>query len=273
MDILSILILGLVQGITEWVPISSKSMCSYVYLMMGEDPQNLIYVLLYLHLGTILSAILYFRHHLFELAKQTLALRSVSQFRDSHAGFYICALIGTGVIGLPLLLLQKFVFESLASVETTSLIFLLMGVGLLITSYFLYIQKSKIHEKKIQSANVFDGFFVGLFQGLSVLAGVSRSGTTTTALAILKYEPKAIFELSFILSIPTVICAEILFYFLDINFASFDIVQAILLASSSFVFGYLTIDAIIRFVKKFNLATLAAGFAIVMILTAILGVS
>lgn len=269
MDLIQILILGLVQGITEWLPISSKTLSAYAYLMMGGEQAHTIYILLYLHLGTILAAIIYFRKQLVELAQKTIVLRKVDDFKNSHAGFYIAALAGTGIVGVPLLLLQKLLFETLDA----TVLFGVMGLGLLITAYLLHSQHGKIHERKIEAAGVISGLFTGLMQGLSVLPGVSRSGTTTTALAWQKFEPSAIFELSFILSIPTVLAAELLFYLLDANFAGFDLVEGTLLCLSSFFFGYLTIDLLIKFAKKFNLAIVAAVFGLLMVATAVLQIS
>ncbi|MFH0927007.1 MAG: undecaprenyl-diphosphate phosphatase [Candidatus Micrarchaeota archaeon] len=269
MDIFQILVLGLIQGITEWLPVSSKTLDTVAYLAMGGAQEHVIYVLLYLHMGTIIAAAIYYRQELLSILQKSLQIRSINSLQNSHTGFYIAALAGTGIIGLPLLLLQKYVFENL----NASLLLVLMGAGLLLTAYLLHSQKGKEHEKSLTHAGAKDGLITGLFQGLSVLAGVSRSGTTTTALAWLKYEPRAIFELSFILSIPTVICAELLFYAIDINFSQFNLVEGALLALSSFVFGYLTIGALVSFAKKFNLAAVAAAFGLIMAIAGLLQIS
>lgn len=269
MDIFQILILGLIQGVTEWIPISSKTLSSSAYLLMGGNPAQLVPLLLYLHLGTMLAAIIYFRIRLIELLRSSLKIRDVNSFCASQAGFYFSALFATGLVGLPLLLLQKFVFENLE----TRLILIAMGFGLLITSGLLHSQKGKTHVKTIAQAGAKEGFITGLFQGLSVLAGVSRSGTTTTALAWQKFQPQAIFELSFILSIPTVLAAEFLFYFADANFSSFDFSQGMALALSSFIFGYATIGVILSIAKRLNLAMAAATFGLLMIVAAFFGLS
>jgi len=270
MDLFQILILGLIQGVTEWLPMSSKTFDSYAYILMGGDTAKTVYILLYLHLGTMVAATIYFRKRLIEILKSSLKLRDLKSAANSQFGFYFAALVATGLVGIPLLLLQKFLFEGL----NTRLILAIMGFGLLFTAYLLHSQKGKkIHEKTVSQAGAKEGFITGLFQGLSVLVGVSRSGTTTTALAWQKFTPEAIFELSFILSIPTVLAAELLFYFADINFSSFDLVEGFMFTLSSFIFGYLTIGILISFAKKFNLAVVAAVFGIMMILASLAGVS
>ncbi|PIT84112.1 hypothetical protein COU37_04980 [Candidatus Micrarchaeota archaeon CG10_big_fil_rev_8_21_14_0_10_45_29] len=291
MDLFSAILLGIVQGVSEWLPISSKTLDAFVFLQfLGGSAQEVIPILLYLHLGTLFSAIIYFRKKIMQIILEFAKIRSIGQFKKSQASFYFFALLGTGIVGIPLLVLQKLYFSSLEA----GALYAIMGIGLLLTAALLYLQKKKAHSasglhkqkntingekwakspaKCAKEATIKDGIFTGLFQGLSVLGGLSRSGTTTTALVFAKFEPKAVFELSFILSIPTIMCAEVLFYILDGSFASFDISQGAALALSSFVFGYLTIDALIRLAQRINLAALAAIFGILMVLAGLLQLS
>ena len=68
MDLFSMIILGLVQGITEWIPISSKTQDTFVYLkFLNGDPNMVVPILLYLHLGTVIAAAIYFRKEIMEL--------------------------------------------------------------------------------------------------------------------------------------------------------------------------------------------------------------
>lgn len=268
MDIFQVILLGLIQGITEWLPISSKTIVAFTYSAFGDEG-SIIPVLLYTHFGTALAAIVYYRARLFVLLREALSIRNMHQLKESPISFYISALIGTAIVGLPLLFIQKLLFESV----NISIVFALMGAGLLFTSFLLRSQKNKHHIRKVESATPKDGFLTGLVQGFSVLAGLSRSGTTTTALIWQRFSPEATFELSFILSIPTVLAAELLFYFADPNFSSFPLIDGLLLLLASFAFGYLTIETLINFAKRVNLSVLAALFGILMIITGVFGVS
>jgi len=281
MDLLSAILLGIVQGVSEWLPISSKTLDLFVFLQFLEGSESeAIPVLLFLHLGTVFAAILYFRKRILQIASSLLKVRSIPAFLKTEASFYFFALAGTGAVGLPLLAIQSMFLPSIG----TGALFAIMGLGLLATAALLHLQKKgegnknlrggeATAEKTAEQTTIKDAILTGLFQGLSVLGGLSRSGTTTTALVLSKFEPKAVFELSFILSIPTILCAEVLFYFLDGSFASYDIGQGATLALSSFVFGYLTIDALIRLAQRINLASLAALFGILMVAAGLLQLS
>src|SRR5271157_1202494 len=118
-----------------------------------------------------------------------------------------------------------------------------MGLGLLVTGFLLLRQKGS-NTRKAESAGWKDGIFTGLLQGLSILPGVSRAGTSTSGLIWRGFDSQSSFNLSFLLSIPTVIFAEMIFY-IGGSLASFPVSDGILLAASSFVFGYLTLDIIL----------------------------
>jgi len=273
MDLISILILGLTQGITEWVPISSKTQDTLVYLkLLNGDPSSLVPILLFLHLGTLFAAMIYFRKEIIELIlqvlKQPLAFKEHSETR---VGFIFTSLLFTGIVGVPILLMEKKFFPSL---DGTAL-FALMGAGLLVTGFLLLNQKGT-NKRKTEDANWKDGILTGVLQGISTLPGVSRSGTSATALIWRGFDSGSSFQLSFLLSIPTVIIAEIILYLGDLFFSatgmiSFPIQDAVLLAASSFVFGYLTLDAVLRIVKRVNLAYVAFAMGLIIIAAALLG--
>ncbi len=267
MDILSIIILGLVQGITEWIPVSSKTQDTFVYLkFLHGDPSSVIAILLYLHIGTVLAAIIYFRKEIMSLLsaflKQPLDFKTHA---DGKIGFIVAALLGTGIVGLPLLLIEKKFLPSING----GLLFAIMGLGLLVTGFLLLRQKGAA-MRKAESADWKDGIFTGLLQGLSILPGVSRAGTSTTGLIWRGFDSESSFDLSFLLSIPTVVLAEMVFY-ISGSIASFPVVDGILLALSSFVFGYLALDIILKAVKKINLAYIVFLLGIIMIAAGLLG--
>lgn len=267
MDAITIFVLGLVQGIAEWVPISSKTQVSLAWLkVFNGDPASLVPILLYVHIGTLLAATIYFRKEIIEILQAVLSKPlSKSTYSEGKTGFLITSIFLTGVIGFPLLYLEKKFFPAL----DTSVIFALMGIGLVLTGILLLSQKGA-KERKKEGVTWKDGILTGILQGLSVLPGVSRSGTSTTGLIWRGFSSEDSFHLSFLLSIPTVICAEMVFY-ISGEAASFPISDGILLAATSFVVGYLTLDALLKIMKKVSLAYVALAMGIVMVAAWMLG--
>jgi undecaprenyl-diphosphatase len=247
--------------------VSSKTQDTFVYLkFLNGDPSSVIAILLYLHIGTVLAAIIYFRREIIALFQAFM--RRPLDYRahaNGEMGFLVAALIGTGIVGLPLLLMEKKLLPSLNG----GLLFAVMGTGLLITGFLLLRQKGA-SMRKAGSVNWKDGIFTGLLQGLSILPGVSRAGTSTTGLIWRGFDSGSSFNLSFLLSIPTVVFAELLFYVTG-SVASFPVADGALLALSSFVFGYLALDIILRLVKKVNLAYVVFVLGFVMIAAGLLG--
>jgi len=264
MDLFSIIVLGLVQGTTEWIPISSKTQVTLVYLQfLGGSPSLVISVLLYAHLGTLFAASIYFRKEIQKIFEIILSNSlNYRTYTNGKTGFLITALFFTGLVGLPILYVEKTILPNL---DGTS-IFLLMGIGLILTGLLLLSQK-KLQLRRLESVDWKDGIFTGLLQGLSTLPGVSRAGTTSTALIWRSFDSESAFHLSFLLSIPSVVMAEIVFY-LGSQTRNLPTIDGLSLALSSFVFGYLSLDIILYFVKRVNVAYLAMLLGTLIIIVA-----
>lgn len=265
MDLFSILLLGIVQGISEWLPLSSKTMDAFVFLnLLGGERAAVLPLVLWLHVGTLLAATLYFRRRIWSLGMEALSRRRAPRLLlEGNAGYLFAALAGTAAVGLPLLLLEKFVLPQLEA----SLLLALMGLGLLLTAVLLYTQR-RAQDRPSSSADWRDGLLTGLLQGLSVLPGVSRAGATTSALVWRGFSSSAAFELSFLLSIPTVLCAELLLWLVQSGPSlpgALPLFDGLGLAASSFVFGYLSIDFLLRAARRINLWQLAALFGLLML--------
>lgn len=266
MDFFQIMLLGLTQGITEWVPISSKTQVTVMYRLLTGVKDIPVPILVYAHMGTVLAALLYFRGEIMELiadfARKPMDLQVHSR---GKLGFLFTSLLFTGMVGLPLMFLEKNIIPGLDA----SLLFALMGVGLLLTGILLLMQRGR-KERKTNDADWSDGVLTGILQGFSVLLGVSRAGTSTTALIWRGFDSESSFHLSFLLSIPTVILADIVLY-AGGGLASFPFFDGILLAVFSFIFGYLTLGIILRVVKKVNMAYVAFALGIIIIAAGLFG--
>jgi len=268
MDILQILFIGLVQAIAEWFPLSSKTMDTLVYTgLYGGANENVVSVLLFLHIGTLLAAIIYFRKELALLAREVL--REPAAFHrhaNTKVGFIISSLFFTGVVGIPLLLIEHFILPSL----NTNMLLSIMGAGLIVTGFLLTTQH-KHRWRFASTANWQDGILTGVLQGLSVLPGVSRAGCTTTGLIWRGFDAESSFHLSFLLSIPTVFLAELVLWGAQMGVSTIPLSEGLMLAASSFVFGYITINALLKIAHRINVASLAFIFGILMLIFGIMG--
>lgn len=239
------IVLGAVQGITEWIPISSKSVVSLAgKLFFGTSISQSVVNALFLHIGTFLAALIYFRKE----------IRRIITSDRKTLGFMIVATFFTGLVGVPLLAL--FVNFSL----NDALASLLIGV-LLLGLFFLYRMQKIKGEKKVPSAG--DGVWAGMSQGLSAVPGISRSGITLFTLLQRKFSLEKAFELSFIMSLPAVAGVQILLPMLKSGFT----VTLEMLAGcfTSFIVGLATIGWLMKFAKKseFSKAVLVLGIGTV----------
>ncbi|MCX6772887.1 MAG: undecaprenyl-diphosphate phosphatase [Candidatus Micrarchaeota archaeon] len=269
MDIIQVIILGLVQAITEWLPLSSKTMDTILYRnVFGGSATSVVSVLLFLHLGTMLAATLYFRKEI--IASWGKFFRSplpYDKHKNTEFGFVVTALFFTGVVGVPILLIEKLFLPTLDA----SALMILMGAGLVVTG-FLLTSQAKNRWRTTESVTWKDGILTGALQGLSTIPGVSRAGTSTTGLIWRGFDSESAFHLAFILSIPTVFIAEVVLWAAQGGISAIPISEGIALAVSSFVFGYLTIRVLLRVAHKMNIAWLAFAFGIMMLVFGLIGI-
>ena len=269
MSLFQLIVLGLVQGITEWVPISSKTQVTFVYLKFFHgDPSLVIPILLFAHLGTVIAATIYFRHELAgiirEIAGNPWDLR---RHADGKAGFLFSALLFTGLVVIPLLLAEKHFFPTLDA----GILYALMGAGLIVTGILLLSHKGG-NTREIRDVGWKDGILTGMLQGLSTLPGISRSGTSTTGLIWRGFDSGSSFYLSFLLSIPTVVLAEILLSYGSTGMNGLPVADGIILLLTSLGFGYLTLDVLLNVVKRVNIAYLVLALGILIIAVGLTGV-
>ena len=229
-----IFILSVIQGITEFLPISSSSHLILVADYLQYDNQNLS-IDVSLHIGSFLAVIYYFKEELFKFLENKILFLKIF--------FSSIPVIIVGFILVKFNLIEQ--LRSLKIIGWTTIIF-----GIL-----LYISDKSKTSKNIKSN--FDyksAFFIGLFQVLSLIPGVSRAGISITAGRFLNFKRLDSAKISFLLSIPTL--AAVSFFGL-INLMKSDNLEFSLLnffsIIFSFIFSLITIVYFLKFIKKFNL--------------------
>ncbi len=237
------IVFGILQGIFEWLPISSQG--NLVLLMMGffgYSIKNALNFSIFLHTGTLLAAAIYFRNEIKDIFLNLKNYKLDFKTRENKlTSFLLISTIFTGLIGF---ILYKFL---IFSAFTGELFLALIGIALIFTGIIQKFSKSK-ETKTQENLNLKDSILVGLFQGLSVIPGISRSGITISYFLFRNYKAEDSLKLSFLMSIPTVFIAEIGLQILN-NFPT-NILYSFLGLIFSFIFGLISIHALLKLAKK-----------------------
>ena len=229
-----ILILAAIQGISEFLPVSSVAHLVFISNYYSFTNQNLL-VDICLHLGSLIAIVFYFRSDLFQIIK--------------NKTFLIKIIIGTiPIIPIGYILYQTGLINELRNLKVIGWMSLLFGILLYVAD------KSKMNKKINSGFTVKSAITIGLFQILSLIPGVSRSGITITSARLLGFDRFDSSKISFFLSIPTLAAASFLGIYniykedsAELNFL------AIIAVKFSFIFSYFTIALFLNFVKKFSL--------------------
>ena len=229
-----IFILSVVQGITEFLPISSSSHLILISKYLNFENQNLS-VDISLHIGSFLAVIIYFSKDILDFIKNKVLFLKI-----------IISSLPVMVMGF--LLIKNDLINALRSIEVIGWATLIFGIILYISDRF------KIENKIEKNFSFKSAIFIGILQVLSLIPGVSRSGISITAARLLRFDRFDSVKISFFLSIPTLgaVSSYGLYEILsseNINFSLLNLISVFF----SFIFSYLTIKYFLNFVKSFNL--------------------
>jgi undecaprenyl-diphosphatase len=203
-SLLEAIVLGIAQGLTEFLPISSTGHLRIIPAFAGwEDPGAAFTAVT--QLGTMAAVLLYFRQDLARIARawlRSVGDRDARRELDARLGWYI--LLGTIPIGIFGILFKD-------QIETGARDLYLIGVTLIVLGLVLLVaDRTGKLERSIEQIRTRDGFLMGLAQALALVPGVSRSGSTITAGLFLGFDRTAAARFSFLLSIPAVVLSGLL---------------------------------------------------------------
>ncbi|WP_436926303.1 undecaprenyl-diphosphate phosphatase [Halosimplex amylolyticum] len=257
------LLVGLVQGVLEWLPVSSEGgVALVVALATGETAFDATRFALFLHGGTAVAALAFYRDDAFALAKAAPSWRPRDAFGADRADltFYGVASLVSGVVGLSLYAALSEVATELAGGAFVAAVgVLLVGTGVVQRAA----DRWGLGERDTPDA--VDAVVVGVCQGLALLPGVSRSGTTVSALLLRGHEGERALQLSFLLSIPASLGAGLLVV-LDDGVPTIPVPQAVLALGVSAVVGYVTVGALVALVRRVAFWGVCVGFGALAIL-------
>ena len=229
-----ILILAAIQGVFEFLPVSSFAHLVIISKYYAFNNQNLL-IDICLHLGSLIAIIFYFRKDLSDFIKNKI--------------FLIKILVGTiPIIPIGYILYQTGLINNLRSLEVIGWMSLMFGILLYLSD------KTKITKKINAEFTNKSAIIIGLFQVLSLVPGVSRSGITITSGRLLGFSRVDSAKISFFLSIPTLGAASFLgiYNIYKEESAELNFLALIAIIFSS-IFSYFTIALFLNFIKKFSL--------------------
>ena len=266
MELLKAIILGFIQGVAEFLPISSSGHLAIFKNVLGFDTDTGLLFDVLLHLGTLAAVFVVFRKDIWELIKEGFAI--IGQFFKSLSGclfrkqkwqpvvttpyrrfvmLVIVSTIPTGIMGI---LLEDAIGAASATLIVPGILLLINGVQLLISD--------RLPDGKLTEADASYGraAIVGVAQGLATFPGISRSGTTITACLACGFKREFAVKYSFIMSIPAILGALVLelFDFTPDMLSGSDMVNYLAGTLVSAVVGYVCIKTMLVIVrgKKFK---------------------
>ncbi|MGY6530444.1 MAG: undecaprenyl-diphosphate phosphatase [Cyanobacterium sp.] len=241
--------LGFVQGITEFLPISSSAHLKVVPMALGWGDPGVAFTAI-IQLGSILAVIWYFWQDLKDLTLGMLKAWQTKNY-DTHE-----FKIGTGILvgtipicvaGLGIkLFVDDFDGSAVRGLSAIALASIIMSILLAVAEKFCY------PKRNFDDLSIKDGILMGLAQTLALIPGVSRSGSTITAGLFINLERSTAARFSFLLGIPAITLAGLveLKDVLTVNLTSESIMPLVVGTISSAIFSYLAIAWLIRFLQK-----------------------
>ena len=260
MGFLEAIVLGITQGIAEWIPISSEGLIVLlgVNFFDGVTATELIRLALYLHMGTFLAALIYFRKDVWRLTKQLFNYKKTNKETKKLLNFYIIATLVSGGVGF---LILKAIEELEAWVDlTTKGILITLGILLLATG-FVQLRRRGGGERSLIDLKPSDGVIAGIAQGISALPGVSRSGLTISTLLLRRLGETHALKMSFIMSLPVVLAGNIL-----LNTSRFALtLESFVSLLLAFGFGFLTIHFLLKVAERFQFGWFVIFFGVLVL--------
>ena len=239
MDTLQLILLSVVQGLTEFLPVSSSAHLVLLTEFLGEEDQGIIFDV-GVHFGTLMAALFYFRSDLKKMINNLGSHKFLSKENNLTTNLIIAVI----PILLSGFLLRDFVNLNLRNSEVIAYATIIFGI-------LLYIAQLRKGEENLDSVNYKQALIIGLFQCLALIPGTSRSGITITAGLFLGLSATAASRFSFLLAIPTIgaisLAELIRISFIDITENGTELSIALII---SFLVAYISIDMFLKLIDR-----------------------
>ena len=276
MNIFEAIILGIIQGITEFLPISSTGHLTVAGKLMNiispEHPEQWTAFIAVIQLGTLAAVLVYFRKDIIKIINsflnENLSARKkfAEQSYDSKLGWLI--IIGTipvVIVGLSL----KHIIEGTLTKDLYVIAGSLIGLAIILALAEMVAK----FKKEIKDLSIKDSIIIGIAQCFALIPGSSRSGTTITGGLFIGLNREAAARFSFLLSIPAVLASGLLELYESLAFLNSSMVLNLIISTIvSGISGYLAIDFLLKYLRKnttflFIYYRIALGILIIVLLS------
>lgn len=254
MSLFEAIFLGIVQGLTEFLPISSTGHLTIAGKLMGlisdENPEHWTAFIAVIQLGTLLAILIYFWSDLWSILINFLKenLKETKKFSeqsiDSRMGwFIIIGSIPVVIIGLG--------FKDIIEGALTKNLYVIAGSLIVLAIILAFAEKVGKFKKEMKDLTWKDALIVGFAQSLALIPGSSRSGTTITAGLFVGLKRETAARFSFLLSVPAILGSGLLEFYESLNFIDFEgFINLFVATIAAAISGYLTIEFLLRFLRK-----------------------
>jgi len=254
LSLLEAIFLGIIQGLTEFLPISSTGHLTVagklMNLVSADHPEQWTAFVALIQLGTLLAVLIYFRRDLISISKDFFHDNLIKQVKyseqkiNSKLGWLI--IIGT----IPVVIIGLAFKDAIEGALTKNLY--VIAASLIILALILALaEKIAKFKKDLENITIIDSIIIGFAQALALIPGSSRSGTTITAGLFVGLKRESAARFSFLLSIPAVFASGVLQLYEAMKFVDQSMAVNIIVATIvSGISGYLAIDFLLKYLKK-----------------------
>ena len=242
MEYLKFILYGLIQGLTEFIPVSSSAHLKVLSLFFGiDDPGSSLSA--FIQLGSVLAIFWYFRDDIFQLKRRSLKNTFDNLIQQKIFKSILVGTIPIILFGWIIKLFIPYFFDKFLRSNLS------IAIVSIIMAFFMYIaDSSKKGSVNLKNHNYSHSFLIGLSQAFAVFPGVSRSGVTISTALISGWDRTDAAKFSFLLGIPAISLAAIAEFISAFNeFNSISFFQLIVCLTTTFVSSLLAIDFLLRF--------------------------
>jgi undecaprenyl-diphosphatase len=256
LTIIDAIILGIVQGISEFLPISSTGHLTVAGKLMNliseENPERWTAFIAIIQLGTLVSILIYFWRDIYNIivdfVKENIIQRIPYKSQTVNARLGWLIIVGT----IPVVIFGL-LFKDVIEGDLTKNLYIIAGSLILLAIILAIAEKTAKFSKEIEDITLKDSFLIGIAQSFALIPGSSRAGTTITGGLFMGLNRHTAARFSFLLSIPAIFASGVLQLFEALCYVDSDMALNLVVATIiSGISGYLAIDFLLKFLRKYT---------------------